>query len=91
MRLLRREYAALAEIKKMVQISTSRRGGKCSGAGRKKQADGGSDMRIRILEAEHFHWIEVKTLKKLPNDNTVAKYLLDLDTDFDEQAESSAR
>ena len=66
---------------------TSRRGGKRPGAARKKQAGRGNDVRIRISEAQHLRWIEVKSLKKLPNDNTVAKYLLDLATDIDEQAE----
>ena len=75
----------------MAQISTSRRGGKCPGTWRKKQADRDSDMHIRISEAEHLRWIEAKTLKKLPNDNAVAKYLLDLAADFDEQAKSSVR
>lgn len=70
--------------------STSRRGGKRPGAGRKKQADRGNDVRIRISEAQQLRWIEVKTLKKLPNDNAVAKYLLDLADDFDEQAEGSS-
>ena len=63
----------------------SRRGGKRQGAGRKKQADRGNDVRVRISEAQHLRWNEVKSLKKLPSDNAVAKYLLDLAAEFDEQ------
>lgn len=49
-------------------------------------------MCVRISEAEHLHWNEVKTLKMLSNDNSVAKYLLDLAADFDdEQVESSTQ
>ena len=48
-------------------------------------------MHVRILEAQHLRWMEVKNLKKLTNDNAVAEYLLDLAANFDEEAESSAR
>ena len=68
---------------------TSRRGGKRQGAGRKKQADRSNHVRVRISEAQHLRWSEIKTLKKLPNDNAVARYLLDLPAEFDEHAEGS--
>ena len=41
---------------------TSRRGDKRQGAGRKKQADRDNDVRVRISEAQHLCWNEVKTL-----------------------------
>ena len=78
------------EMATLASEHTSRRGGKCPGAGRKNQADKGNDVRVRISEAHHLRWNEVKTLKKLPSDNTVARYLLVLAAEFDEQAEGNA-
>ena len=69
----------------------SKRGGTRPGAGRKKHADRGKDVRIRILETQHLRWNELKNLKKLPNDDAVAKYLMDLASDLDEENESSAK
>lgn len=74
-----------------VNENTSKRGGKRPQAGRKTQPERANDIRVRISEVQHLHWNEVKILKKLPNDNAVAKYLLDLAADFDEQVESSTR
>ena len=79
------------KVTQVISESTSGRGGKRPGAGRKKRVDRGNDVHIRISEAQHFRWVELKNLKKLPNDNAVANYLLDLAADFDEQAEGSAQ
>ena len=65
---------------------TSRRGGKRLG---KKQADRDNDVCVRNSDAQHLRWNEVKTLKKPSYDNAVARYLLDLAAEFDEQAEGS--
>ena len=69
----------------------SKRGGKHPGAGRKKQADRGKDVRIRISETQHLRWNKLKNLKKLPNDDAVAKNLVDLASGIDEEDESSAK
>ena len=69
----------------------SKRGGKRPGAGRKKHADKGKDVRIRISETQHLRWNEIKNLKRLPNDDAVAKYLMDLASGIDEEDEDSAK
>ena len=33
---------------------------------------------IRISETQHLRWNEIKNQKRLPNDDAVAKYLMDL-------------
>ena len=48
-------------------------------------------MRARISEAQHLRWNEVKTLKKLPSDNAVARYLLDLAAEFDEGSDPQVK
>ena len=66
----------------------SLRGGQRTGSGRKKLEDKGKTVRMRMSEVEHRRWTELKTLKKLSSDNAVAKYLLDLAADLDEQGPS---
>ena len=39
----------------------SKRGGKRPEAGRKKHADRGKDVRIRISETQYLRWNEIKT------------------------------
>ena len=72
-------------------VAGSKKGGKRPGAGRKKHVDRGKDVGIRISETQHLRWNELKDLKKLPNDDAVAKYLMDLASDLDEEDESSAK
>ena len=45
-------------------------------------------MRVRISETQHLRWNELKNLKKLPNDDAVAKYLMDLASDIEEDESS---
>ena len=72
-------------------VAGSKRGGKRPGAGRKKHVDRGKDVRIRISETQHLRWNELKNLKMLPDDDAVAKYLMILASDFNEEDESSAK
>ena len=61
----------------MATTSSRHKGGTRPGAGQKREKEG-KDVRIRISEAEHCRWNELKNIRKLPNDTAVAKYLLDL-------------
>ena len=54
-----------------------RRGGKRSGAGRPKDAEDES-VRVWMSKVLHERWMNLKLQKKLPTDNAVAKYLLDM-------------
>ena len=69
-------------------VANIKRGGRRPGAGRKKHPDRGKDVRVRISETQHLRWNELKNLKKLPNDDAVAKYLMDLASNIEEDESS---